>query len=176
MTRRHADLRRGVGAKTVARNIPREGCPLSFSATQPGPRPRAGASVRPSPGVGNRAGAATRFIRHPPARVRLLRHRRRRVASSWLPRMAALLSEVRQQYRLQGSGELKGKTLLKAPRGREALRDILQKLRTERIPLSVLAVHKPFVLLVSSSRTVPTPCTTRSSANAGHGTRGSRSH
>lgn len=60
-------------------------------------------------------------------------------------RLDAFISGLRGQFRLQGDGELKGKTLLDSVRGRQAVRALLDMLRTERIPLAVTIVHKRFM-------------------------------
>lgn len=55
------------------------------------------------------------------------------------------LGGLRKQHRLQGTGELKGKTLLKTDVGRAAISTLLRELHARKVPLSLLAVHKPFM-------------------------------
>lgn len=55
------------------------------------------------------------------------------------------LGGLRKHHRLQGVGELKGKTLLKTNAGRGAISAVLRELNARKVPVSLLAVHKPFM-------------------------------
>jgi hypothetical protein len=61
------------------------------------------------------------------------------------PKLEAFMSGLRQQFRLQGTGELKGKTLLNSSGGRRAVVAVLETLRGESVPLALVAVHKAFM-------------------------------
>ena len=60
-------------------------------------------------------------------------------------RMEDHLSTLRARHKLQGSGEPKGRVLLKSAGGRSAIRDVLDTLAKHSVPLSLVAVHKPFL-------------------------------
>jgi len=55
------------------------------------------------------------------------------------------LGGLRKEHRLQGTGELKGKTLLKTDAGRAAIGAVLREMHARKVPISLLAVHKPFM-------------------------------
>jgi len=57
----------------------------------------------------------------------------------------AYLGGLRKEHRLQGKGELKGKKFLKTDAGRVAIGAVIRELHARKVPLSLLAVHKPFM-------------------------------
>jgi Protein of unknown function (DUF3800) len=71
-------------------------------------------------------------------------------AGTWLndathSHFSSFLVNLRTQHGLQGTGEIKGKTLLGSRRGRGAVRALLEELDEHRVPISLVMVHKRFV-------------------------------
>jgi hypothetical protein len=56
----------------------------------------------------------------------------------------SFLQTLRARHRINGSGELKGRTLLKSVRGRRAIADVLGELHARAVPVSLIVVHKPY--------------------------------
>lgn len=52
------------------------------------------------------------------------------------------MNSLRARHGLQGSGELKGKTLVGSRRGREAVAEVIRELVSVRVPMSLLGVDK----------------------------------
>lgn len=54
------------------------------------------------------------------------------------------LETLRDRHRLQGNGELKGRTLVGSGRGRRAVGEVLRELHAREVPVSLVVVHKPY--------------------------------
>jgi hypothetical protein len=52
------------------------------------------------------------------------------------------MSTLRARHRLQANGELKGRTLVKSRRGREAVAELIEELVVARVPMSLLGFDK----------------------------------
>jgi hypothetical protein len=54
------------------------------------------------------------------------------------------LEGLRDRHRVNGTGELKGRSLLKSGPGRRAVGDVLGELHAREVPVSLVVVNKPF--------------------------------
>lgn len=59
-------------------------------------------------------------------------------------RLKEFLGQLPRAFNIQTVGELKGRTLLKSVRGRQAMRAVLEYLRRDQILIAIVVVHKPY--------------------------------